>query len=115
MKTGTTNEQMKNLISELEKSKTPLWKRVAYELARATRQRRAVNLDRLEKYAKLDETSLVPGKVLASGNLTKKITIAAWQFSKQAEEKIRKAGGFPIMISDLFKKNPEGKKVRLIG
>ena len=62
-----------------------------------------------------EETALIPGKVLSSGDLTKKLTIAAWTFSDKAEEKIKKAGGKSISIEDLMKNNPDGKNIRILG
>ena len=74
-----------------------------------------VNLDRIEKYIKENETALIPGKVLSSGNLTKKISIAAWSFSEKSLEKIKKAGGKHMSIEDLVKSNPKAKGIRILG
>jgi large subunit ribosomal protein L15 len=41
----------------------------------------------------LVRTELVPVKILGEGELTKKLTVIAGKFSKQAAEKIAKAGG----------------------
>ena len=60
------------------------------------------------------EIALVPGKVLSDGELTKKMTIAAFQFSKEAMNKINKKGK-AITIKELIKENPKGKNVRIIG
>ena len=48
------------------------------------------------------------------GDLTKKITVAAYQFSESAEEKINKVGK-AISIRELMKENPKGKRIRIIG
>lgn len=58
---------------------------------------------------------MIPGKVLSSGSLTKKITVAAWAFSEKAKEKIQKAGGECISIEELIKRNPKGSNIRIIG
>src|SRR3989344_4402525 len=84
------------------------------ELKRPTRIRRSVNLYKIDKYTNEGETALVPGKVLSVGDLTKKLTIAAYQFSGKAEEKINKVGK-AIKLQELMKENPKGKKVRIIG
>ena len=115
MKTGPTNQHLKNLIASLNKQKANIWKRIAKDLSRSTRQRRALNISRIERFAKEGETIIVPGKVLAAGNLTKKITIAAWQFSDKAKEIIKKSGSSIITIEDLMKKNPKGTNVRILG
>jgi len=114
-RTGTTNQILKEQIAELSKQKAPIWKNLAYELDRATRKRREVNLSRINRFAKDGETILVPGKVLAAGSIKKKITITAWNFSEKAIEEIRKAGGSILTIRELMKKYPTGKGVRIIG
>ena len=119
MGTGPTNPQLKELIEELQKKayadKTMLWKRVASDLAKPTRNRRAVNLSRINRYTKKGETVIVPGKVLAAGELDHSLTIAAWQFSGQAEEKIKKADSKAISIEEIMKSGVKGKGVRIMG
>ncbi len=117
-RTGPTNPSLRKLIRELRKTSSEerikLWKRIADDLEKSTRQRRKVNVSRIDKYANSNEIALIPGKVLSSGNLTKKITVAAYQFSEQAREKINKIGK-AISIQQLIKENPKGRKVRIIG
>ena len=70
---------------------------------------------KLTEYEAVDgEIIVVPGKVLSMGDLTKKITVAAYQFSENAEEKIN-AVGKAISIRQLMKENPKGKRIRIIG
>jgi large subunit ribosomal protein L15 len=61
---------------------------------------RVINLDNLEKDEKVINGQLVdftkektPTKILGNGQLTKNLTIKAFAFSQQAQEKITKAGG----------------------
>ena len=117
-RTGPTTLALQNLIKELSvlsnKEQAPLWKRVAKDLSKPTRIRRSVNIDRIQKYTRENEIALVPGKVLRDGELTKKLTIAAYQFSEKAKEKINKTGK-AITIKQLMTENPKGNKVRIIG
>jgi len=116
---GTTNEHLRTLISDLKalssKNSINIWKRIARDLERPSRQRREVNLSRINRYAKDNETVIVPGKVLAAGSLSKKVTIAAWQFSDQALVKIKDSKSTSMSIEELMKKNPKGQKVRILG
>ncbi|MBR9678708.1 MAG: 50S ribosomal protein L18e [Nanoarchaeota archaeon] len=112
-RTGATNLEMIDLIHDLKKEKTPFWKSIVKELSRSTRSRRAVNLSRINRYAKKGETIIVPGKVLGSGNAPEKIVIAAWSFTKTAEDKIKSVNGKTLNIRDLLKNKP--KRVRIIG
>lgn len=114
MRTGPQTLRLQLLIQSLLAGKAPVWKRVATDLTRSTRQRRTVNLYTINRVARDGETIVVPGKVLSVGNLDKKVTIAAYQFSSEAKAKIT-ANGTVMSIEDLLKTNPEGKGVRIVG
>jgi len=117
VRTGPTNYQLQLLLQELEvkAQSSPLWRRVALDLQKPTRQRRAVNVYKIEQFARDGETILVPGKVLSVGDLKKKVAVAALTFSADAVRKITEAKGTVLSIHDLLLKNPEGKKVRILG
>ena len=118
MRTGPTNLITKKLIADLRslstKEKINVWRRLANDLAKATRQRREVNLYRINDNIKDGEIAAVPGRVLSEGNFNKKVTVAAFNFSNKAKEKINKTGK-AVSIQQLMKDNPKGKKVRIIG
>ena len=113
------NQQLESLITELKKTSieqdVKIWKRIASDLEKPTKQRRAVNLSRIDRYSKSNEIVVIPGKVLSMGNLNKKVTVVAYTFSKNAISKIKSSGSDAISIQDLVKKNPKGAKVRIIG
>ena len=114
-KTKITNPELKKEIRELRKKKAAIWRRIAKDLERPTRIRRIVNLSRINRHTKTGDVIAVPGKVLSAGNLDKKITVAAWQFSARAKEKIKAAGGEILTLTQLATKNPKGSKIKLIG
>src|SRR3989338_1139816 len=103
MRTGATNEELKQLLAELNqrghKDNSPLLLRIASDLNMPSRNRREVNLSRINRYTKSGDTVVVPGKVLASGNLDHTVTIAAWRFSQQALDKIAKSKSKAMQIS----------------
>jgi large subunit ribosomal protein L18e len=117
-RTGPTNPYLKELIEKLRKkwleAKAPIWKTIAEKLEKPSRQRIEVNLSKIERYANENEVIVVPGKVLGMGDLTKKVTVAAWAFSKTAKEKIEKAGGKVLSIEELMRNNPKGSNVRIM-
>ena len=119
MRTGPTNINLKNLIGELRKKAyaedIPLFIRIAEDLDKSTRQRREVNLSKISRHAKKGELIVVPGKVLASGELNQSVTIADWKFSKEALDKISKANAKAITINDLVKNGVKGTQIRIIG
>ena len=115
--TGPTNYQLQLLLEELEPKihSSRFWKRIADDIKKPSRQRREVNLYTIEKNAQDNETIIVPGKVLSMGNLTKKVTIAALNFSSEAQRKIKDAQGKTMTIHELFRQNPDGKKIKILG
>lgn len=116
--TGPTNPYLKNLIAELRKKslelKAPIWRTIAEKLAKPRRQRVEVNLSSIERNTKEGDVVIVPGVVLASGDLSKPITIAAWKFSAQAKEKIKKSKSKTLTIEELIEKYPRGSGVKII-
>lgn len=115
-RTGPQNPDLISLIRTLKKlsnkENVKIWKRIASDLQKSTRQRRKVNIYKIDKFTREGETAIIPGKVLSMGDLNKNITIAAYQFSEAAKTKLKDKA---ITIEELTKKNPKGKKLRIIG
>lgn len=118
-RTGPSNQVLQGLIAELKKRSNEqsvnLWKRIALDLEKPTRNRRAVNLSRINRFTEENDFVVVPGKVLSSGNLNHRLTISAYQFSSQAREKLEKSGAKIMTLLELSRENPNGKKIRIIG
>ena len=115
LKLRDKHQQLQNLIIELEQKDKPIWKAVAKGLNRPRKAGFKMNLFRLDRIADGKETVLVPGLVLGTGEISKKVNIAALKFSGSAKQKIEKAGGKCWSIPELAKENPEGKGVRILG
>ncbi len=118
-RTGPTNVQTQALVQLLRKhaseQKVDLWRRIADDIEMSTRARREVNLFRIARHTKADEAIVVPGKVLGTGDLPHKVTVAAFTFSRSAMEKIKRANGACLTIPEMLQKNPKGKDLRIIG
>ena len=118
-KTGPTNPALGEVIQQLKiehsSHKVNLWNRIAQDLEKSSRKRRVVNLSRINRHAKENETVIVPGKVLGTGSLERSLTIVAFAFSASAKESIEKANGKCLSIQQLLELNPKGQKVRIIG
>jgi large subunit ribosomal protein L18e len=56
----------------------------------------------------------VPGKVLGSGSLPHKVTVAALNASSGARSVIVSSGGSLITINELLSKEPKGKGVVIL-
>lgn len=118
-KVRTTNPDLIRLISLLKKqsreNNAPVWKRIAEILAKPRRKRVAVNLSRINRHTQKNDVVIVPGKVLGNGVINHPLTVAAFDFSEKAKEKILAAKGKCLSIIDLIKKNPKGSNVKIIG
>jgi len=86
----TINLAKKNNLLELAK-----------KLSGPSRLYKNINLDELDKLK--DDKILVVGKVLGSGEVSRKIKISALAFSEQARGKLKKAGCEISKIKDEIK------------
>ncbi|MFC7154749.1 50S ribosomal protein L18e [Halomarina halobia] len=111
-----TNPRLQSLIADCKaaaRSGAAVWGDVAERLEKPRRTHAEVNLGRIERYAKEDETVIVPGKVLGSGALRKEVTVAAVDFSGTARTKIGQVGE-AIDLEQALEQNPDGSNVRVI-
>ena len=118
-KTRIINPQLTSLIQNLRKTAPEdsgeIWRDVADRLSTSRRRRIKVNISQLNRYTKVGETVVVPGKVLGAGIIDHAITVAAFAFSDQAKAKIKKATGNCLSIEALKEKNLKGANLKLIG
>ena len=118
-RTGPTNPVLRRLISSLRKesasSSAALWKRLADDLEKPSRIRRAVNVSSIARFAKPNEIVVVPGKVLGGGVISEGVVVAALSFSGSSKQKIEASKGKTLSIVELMTQNPKGKDVRIIG
>ena len=112
-----TNPRLNDLIAELKSTSretdADVWRDIADRLEKPRASHAEVNLGRIDRYAREEETVVVPGKVLGSGALQKSVTVAAVDFSSSAETKIEQVGE-PVSLEQLLEENPEGSDVRVI-
>jgi large subunit ribosomal protein L18e len=111
--------ELRHTLVELRRAakahKAPVWAAVAEKLARPRHQQSPLNVGQLERLA--TDTALafvVPGKLLAEGRLTKKLTVAAFQYSEVARTKVHSAGGSAVTILELVKTHPDGAGVHIL-
>jgi large subunit ribosomal protein L18e len=97
-----------------EARKTPFWKRVLELLSSPSRKKTGVNISRIAAFAKEGATVIVPDKVLGTGSIKTKLTIAAVSFSQSAKKMIETAGGKAISLVEAAKKNATGKDAVII-
>jgi large subunit ribosomal protein L18e len=82
-------------------TKAGLWEDVSRKLYGSRQNRRSINVGEIERFSKDDSSVVVAGKVLGGGNISHKVTVAAFSFSKEAREKIMKSGGRCLNLSEI--------------
>ena len=102
-----TNIELAETIN-LAKKKNLL--ELAKKLSTSTRRQSKINLEQLNKIK--EAKIIIPGKVLGSGNINKKMSVIALSFSASAKEKLKKAGcEVKTIKQELEKENLHGVKI----
>ncbi len=118
-KSSKTNAHLIKVVHELRElsreNQAAIWRDVAERLERPKRNWSEVNLSRIGRYAAKGEQLVVPGVLLATGELTVPVTVAAFRASAAARKKIEAAGGRAVDLLELAVKNPKGSGVRILG
>ena len=96
------------------KEKAAIWKEASETLLTTSSRRVEVNLGHLSGIVSKATAVLVPGKVLGSGLLTRKLVVGAYSYSGAARKKIEVAGGLALGVQDFVKKYPKGSGVLLV-
>ncbi len=68
------------------------------------RQRVIVNLNKLQKYVKDNESIVVPGKVLGVGRVSRAFNLAAIEFSGSAVEKLKGSKCKIVDVEEIVRK-----------
>ena len=114
-----SNVHLSGLISELRtigrEKEAGIWRTTAKLLEKSSKNWPSINVSRLEYNVKGNEKIVVPGKLLGSGSISKKVTVGAYSFSDAARVKIEAVGGKCVGLAEMAKKNPKGSGLRLMG
>ncbi|MEM3455245.1 MAG: 50S ribosomal protein L18e [Candidatus Micrarchaeia archaeon] len=79
-------------LKSLSKGKGGLFKILSKFLKMPRRKQICVNLSKISRYSKPNSVVVVPGKVLAGGELKHKVDLVALSFSDVASKKIKASG-----------------------
>lgn len=116
--TGPSNLLFKGLIDDIRnrgyRENIPFLLKLADELEKPRRSKAEVDLSKLNRVCKENETIVIPGKLLSSGILKKPLRVAAASFSMSAIQSIQKVGGKTLTIEELIKENPKGTNVKIV-
>jgi large subunit ribosomal protein L18e len=116
LKLTKANKLLRSSIVLLERKarseKVPIWRDAARLLSSGTVNWPEVNVARL---ARLGASAVfVPGKVLGTGTIDRKLNVGAFSFSASARSKIEAAGGKTFTVEEFVEKYPEGSGVALV-
>jgi len=103
------------MLERASKSKkAPIWRRASKMLDGPGSLKVEVNVGRLSRIAANGAPLFVPGKVLGSGLIDKKVVVGAFAFSAAARRKIAAGGGSAMSVEQFLKRYPDGSGVRLV-
>lgn len=97
-----------------KKQNAPIWGEASRLLSSEARNRVEVNVGRISRIAEDGQALFVPGKVLGTGVMDKKIVVGAFSFSASARSKLESVGGSALSIEQFLKKYPRGSGVQLV-
>lgn len=86
--------------------------KLAHKLSGPTKKQLSVNIGELNELK--EDKVIVVGRVLGSGDIKRKMSIAALGFSTQAKEKLKKEGCEALTIKHEIEKNPKLTGVKII-
>lgn len=111
--TRKTDRDIVDTIIEAKKNKN--WMKIAQAVSGSRRNYPSVNLKEIDKFSSDGDIIIVPGKVLGSGNINKKLRVCAISFSLSAVEKLKSSKGEAIKLIEEIRKNPKAQGVKIIG
>jgi large subunit ribosomal protein L18e len=97
-----------------KKQRAPIWEEASILLSNPAKTRVEVNLGRISRIAEDGQAVFVPGKVLGTGVMERKVTVGAFAFSGGAKSKIEASGGSALSVEQFLKKYPKGSGVTLV-
>jgi large subunit ribosomal protein L18e len=116
--TKKSNPGLNRLISDLKATSrdngVAIWRDIAKRLEKPRRNYASINLSKINRHTGANDTVLVAGKVLGTGDLDHSVTIAALGFSGQAVSKIESAGGKCLKIEKLMEEHPKGSRIKIL-
>lgn len=111
------NPLIENTLVVLRKAskgrKRGVWRAVLRRISE--RRITSVNLWKISRFTNTGDTIVVPGKVLALGDLDHSLEIGAYSYSNEARIKLSRAGCKALTIPELVENHPDGKRVKIIG
>jgi len=100
---GHGEKELKSLKDAYRSTKRSIWNDLYRRIKRSSRSEfTRVNTSKLNRLAPEGAFIVVPGKVLGTGNVDKKLTVGALSYSRAARARIEGAGGKALTLSEFL-------------
>ena len=106
---------VKALKSASKENEATIWSKIAKNALNPNSSQRTINLIKIQELTDDGGAVIIPGKILGTGKLSHKVLVSSFSISSSAAKKIKESGGEILQFSDMIKKFPTGKGVKIIG
>ena len=97
-----------------KKNQAAIWLTASRRLGSPAATKVQVNVGKISRLVTSGGAVFVPGKVLGTGTIDKKVEIGAFSYSVSARSKIEASGGSAMTIGEFLAKYPKGSGVKLV-
>ena len=105
---------LKILKKASKENDAPIWAKVADFVQKSRSNQKIVNLTKINQTTEDGNAIVITGKVLGTGNISHKVSVSSFSISNSAAKKIKQSGGEVLKFSEMIKKFPTGKGVKII-
>ncbi len=109
-----TNPELVETVKLIRKNSSWSSLGIAEHLTSSSRKMPEVNLTKIDTHSEQGDSIIIPGKVLGSGSINKKIKVCAFKFSKEALNKLKDKKCDVLTISEEINKNPKATGLRVV-
>jgi len=102
------------LVRVSRESNSTIWRDIAERLSGGSRRYASINVGKINRLSKEGDIVIVPGSVLGSGVINKKVTLSALKISKSAMEKLQRSGSSFKPIKQFATENPKVKNPKIL-
>jgi large subunit ribosomal protein L18e len=107
-------ETVESLLEISRENNSSLWRDVAKRLSETRQNYADLNVGKISKLSKDGDIIVVPGKILGSGYMEKKVKLAALEVSDKAMKKIKDSGSEFIQLIELAKQMPQATNIKIM-
>lgn len=105
---------IEGLTEVSRESGSSIWRDIARRLNGGDRRFASVNVSKISRMTSDGDHVVIPGTLLGSGYIDKKVTVSALRISEKAKKKLDEAGGSFKPLLEMAKENPKGTNVKIL-